>query len=238
MLAKLATDNKALAEKLGPGAQASIDAMSSIPPFILDPLFGAYTKGCAAVAAVRDAGGWAAVGRLYTDPPESTEQLLHPMEKLVTRRDHPVVFTLAPPPKLLAGLVPIDGDVVGEMTMAVYFKVWGDPTPAARVTGWGGDRYAAFDVGGKVVAAWLTTWDAASDATRFADAYEATFAKRFAGEATSSSGGVTRVTHADGTVTALSRKGKDVAIVDGAPAANLAELFAWLGAAKRTQRKG
>ena len=124
--------------------------MGSIPAFILDPLFGAYTKGAAAVAAVRDAGGWDAVGSLYKNPPVSTEQILHPVEKLIIA----IATTRSCSPSLpyrfhdaLAGFSPIDHDVIGEMTMAVYFKNWNDPTPADEVTGWGGDRYAAFEVG-------------------------------------------------------------------------------------------
>ena len=215
--------------------KASIDAMSSIPPFILDPLFGAYTKGSAAVAAVRDAGGWEAVGALYTTAPESTEQLLHPAEKLIARRDHPVVLTFAPLPTLFLGSTPLDTDVVGELTMGVYFKNWGDKAPADEVVGWGGDRYAAFDVAGKVVGVWLTTWDTVKDAARFEHAYDMTLARRFPGDARLP--GQVGVVHTDGTLTTLRRSGKDVAIVDGAPPSGADALFAWLAKSSRTQAK-
>jgi hypothetical protein len=237
-LSKSATDSPGLMSQMGPSVKASIDAMSSIPPFILDPLFGAYTKGAYALAKVRDAGGWDAVGKLYTDPPESTEQLLHPMEKLVTKRDYPVALTFGPLPKLFAGKTPIDTDVVGELTMATYFRTWGDKNGPKEVVGWGGDRYAAFDVDGKVVAAWMTTWDTPDDATRFAQAFEGTFPARFAGEPVAHDHGVVRVTHPDGTVTTLSRAGKDVEILEGAPKAEEPGLLRWLGTTKRQQGAG
>ena len=233
-LAKAATDNPGMVSQMGPSMKASIDAMTTIPPFILDPLFGAYTKGCAAVAAVRDAGGWDAVAKLYADPPESTEQLLHPLEKLVQKRDHPVNLTFPPAPKLLAGLTPLDTDVIGEMTMAVYFKNWGSSHPTREVLGWGGDRYAAYDVGGRVVAVWFTTWDTVEDATRFAKAYDATLRVRFPGEKHASAGSVV---HGDGTVTTFTRTGKDVVIVDGAREADAHGLLNWLAKSTRTQAK-
>jgi hypothetical protein len=235
-LAKAAADNPQLVSQMGPGMKASIDAMSSIPPFILDPLFGAYTKGAAAVAAVHEAGGWDAVGKLYTDPPESTEQLLHPREKLIAHRDHPVVLAFAPPPKVFAGQTPIDTDVIGELTMATYFKTWGNKTPSATVVGWGGDRYAAFVTGDHVVGVWLTTWDTPKDAERFQNAYLATLPARFPTHAVAPRGATLGVTY-DGMVTTTKRSGKDVAIVDGAPAANADELFAWLAKTTRTQAK-
>lgn len=234
-LAKSAAENPAMVSQMGPGMKASMDAMSSIPPLILDPLFSAYTKGCAAVAAVRDAGGWPAVSALYTTPPESTEQLLHPETKLIGKRDRPVAITFAPLPKLFAGQTPLDTDVIGELTMAVYFKNWGDKKPTAEVTGWGGDRYAAYLVGDHVVGVWLTTWDTAEDAERFTKGYDATLAVRFPGEPRWSSKGERGVAHPGGTVTSFVHAGKDVAIVDGAPVASAPALFDWLAKSKRTK---
>jgi len=237
-LARSAAENPALLSQMGAGMRESIEAMKSIPPFILDPLFGAYTKGAAAVAAVRDAGGWEAVSRLYTDPPESTEQLLHPAEKLIGKREHPVELRFPPAPPLLLGRQPpIDTDVVGELTMAVYLKNWGDKAAASEVVGWGGDRYAAFDVDGQVVATWLTVWDTQADATRFARAYEGTLPRRFPGARPATLPGAVGVRHADGTVTVLARSGKDVAIVEGAPPASAARLLDWARASRRTQAK-
>jgi hypothetical protein len=236
-LAKAAADNPELLSQMGPSMKASIDAMSSIPPFILDPLFGAYTKGAAAVAAVRDAGGWDAVGALYTDPPESTEQLLHPREKLIAHRDHPVSLSLPPLSdpafhRALAGLTPIDHDVLGEMTMEVYFKNWGDPHPADEVLGWGGDAYTVYARGDALIGCWLTSWDTMKDAQRFAKAYAATLPTRFPGEhAWVGTGGARGVTHADGSVTALvsgGPGGRDVYIVDGAPSRDADAFLDWM----------
>ena len=241
-LAKSAADSPDMLKEMGPSVKASIDAMSTIPPLILDPLFGAYTKGASAVSTVQQAGGWDAVSKLYTDPPESTEQLLHPMQKYVTKRDHPVELTFAPAPKMFAGLTPIDEDVIGEMTMAVYFRLWGKGLPAkpsSQVTGWGGDRYVAYDVGGRTVTVWLTTWDTVEDATRFAKAYDATLAVRFPGENHVVNAGSNKlratVVHKDVTMLTVAQNGKDVAIIDGAESKESLALLDWPAKATHTQ---
>ena len=201
-VAKMAADNPAVVEQMGPDLKASIEAMKSIPPFILDPLFGAYTKGAAAVAAVQEAGGWDAVGALYTNSPESTEQMLHPKEKLITKRDHPIAITFLPLPKAMASWTELDSDVVGELSMAVYFKNIKDKDPAGEVTGWGGDRYVGYDTGTSVVGCWATTWDTDKDARRFFAAYTSSLPKRFGAKTPWNKNGSTGIAHGDGTVTA------------------------------------
>ena len=228
-VAKAAADNPALVDQMGPSLKASIEAMATIPPFILDPLFGAYTKGAAAVGAVRDAGGWEAVGELYKNPPESTEQMLHPIDKLITKRDHPVTITFAAVPDLLAGWTELDQDVVGELTMGVYFKNIKMDAPASRVTGWGGDRYVAYGKGDKVVGCWMTTWDTEKDARRFYASYLASLPMRFGARPVwTGVAGASGVRHPDGSITAAALSGKDVRIVDGADPSAVVSLFTWL----------
>jgi hypothetical protein len=238
-VAESVAENPELVAQLGPELKASIEAMSAIPPFILDPLFAAYSKGAGAVEAVREAGGWDAVAALYTNAPESTEQVLHPVEKLITKRDPPVAITFAPVPKPLATWTELDQDVLGELLMAVYFENLHDPNPAAQVTGWGGDRYVAYASGEKVVGLWMTTWDTDKDAERFFNAYAGGLRKRFSLKKEwrlSAGGAIERgVRHPDGTVTAAELSGKDVRIIDGADDALAPALFTWL--ARSTKNK-
>ncbi len=228
-LARMAAENPATLEHMGAGMKGSLEAMQAIPPYILDPLFGAYTRGASAVAAVRDAGGWPAVGELYTNPPESTAELLHPVEKLIGRRSRPVELTFA---AALPGLAVIDTDVVGELTMAVYFKNWRDPAPASEVTGWAGDRYAVYRREDETVGCWLTAWDTIADARRFQAAYTASLAVRFPGDALSTHRrGARGVRHADGTVTAVLRPSdveREVRVVDGARMDEVDAYFDWM----------
>lgn len=230
--------------KMGGYIQGSVGTsaptVDALPPVFRDEVVVGPAKGMVAVSAVRDAGGWAAVNKLYENPPESTEQVLHPAQKLVGRRDHPVVLALRAESGILAGLTPVHTDVVGELAMGSYFRTWGDVSAEADAVGWGGDRYAVYAIGGRDVAVWFTTWDTARDAVRFASAYESSMSVRFAGETVGKRVGVPAgafVSHPDGTVTVLARTGKDVLIVDGAPASNAAELLAWLASSTRTQAR-
>ncbi len=55
---------------------------SSIPAYLQENLLIAYLGGMNLVKAAYERGGFAAVNRLYTHPPESMEQVLHP-EKIL-----------------------------------------------------------------------------------------------------------------------------------------------------------
>src|SRR6185369_8255412 len=42
-----------------------------------------------------------------------------------------------------------------------------EPTAATVAGGWGGDRFAVYEKGGKRLLLWLTEWDSEADATEF-----------------------------------------------------------------------
>src|SRR5262249_47418965 len=59
----------------------SVDKLDKIPRYVLVPLLESYTKGALPVAMALRSGGWEAVDALFREPPQSTEQVLHPAEK-------------------------------------------------------------------------------------------------------------------------------------------------------------
>ena len=160
---------------MDPEIKKSIDAMNDIPMTVLVPMIQSYTFGAKLVAAAFDRGGWAAVNELYAHPPESTEQALHPVEKLLARRDRPQRVTLAiSPSKELANLV------LGELQWQIYFDMWVPSARALASEGWGGDRVSVTRrKDGRLVARIATAWDSPSDAQEFATAYEDSLRKRF-----------------------------------------------------------
>lgn len=152
--------------------KASMESVGQLPPAIVGPLLASYMKGAAAVLAAYDQGGWPAVDALYRDPPQSTEQLLHPTTKLFPKRDLPRRITLAK----LSGQE-LTTNTMGELLWSVYFNVWG-VTDASE--GWGGDHYAVVKRSdGTLLAFFATAWDTEQDAKEFAASYEASIAKRF-----------------------------------------------------------
>ena len=65
-----------------------------------------------------------------------------------------------------------DDNVAGALTLRTLFAEYGTPEQGeALMHGWSGDRYLQIDCGGTWELVWLTRWDSAEAAARFAKAY-------------------------------------------------------------------
>jgi len=156
--------------------QKSLDAMDTIPPAIMVPMLDSYMKGALAVLTAFEQGGWAEVATLYANPPQSTEQMLHPATKLYPTRDLPKKVTLPATP----GLTEIYGNTIGELEWRVYFMLWNKAVADKAADGWDGDHWSVRKAAdGSLVGLVVTTWDSPAEATEFATAYEQTIATRF-----------------------------------------------------------
>lgn len=158
-----------------PEIKKSIEAMDSIPLTVLAPAVESYLGGALLVVDAYEKGGWPAVDQLYTHPPESTEQVLHPKQRLLDKRDLPRQVTLP----ALAGYERVGSDVLGELQWSVYFRLWKHEGDGHEEQNWGGDRYAVWRKDGKLTALVATTWDTEYDATVFYHSYVSTLATRF-----------------------------------------------------------
>ena len=162
---------------MDPDIKKSVDAMGDIPLTVLVPMIDSYMQGAKLTAIAFDHGGWKSVNALYTDPPESTEQVLHPATKMYPKRDRPMVVTMpaSKDGKQVAELV------FGELQWQIYFELWAKDQKAIASEGWGGDRTVVTKrADGRMVARTVTAWDTAKDATEFQAAYRASMTKRFA----------------------------------------------------------
>jgi hypothetical protein len=169
--------NSAMMGAMDPDIKKSVEAMDSLPQAVLVPLLDSYTKGALVSLAAYKRGGWKAVDELYKNPPESTEQTLHPDTKLFPTRDHPKQVTV---PKL-EGTQLVD-NVLGELMWQIYFALWTPKAGTAPSEGWGGDHFqVARRADGHDVAEFATVWDTPNDAKEFYDAYVATLPARFKG---------------------------------------------------------
>lgn len=156
-------------------AQAAI--LAEMPAVLKDTLLFPYTSGAALVQSVQATGGWAAVDELYTDPPASTEQILHPAK--YTAREAPI--KVAFPKDLLARLGPGWAfglqDTMGEFQLEVWLESAGKLAKATATTaaqGWGGDRMALVTKGDRAGVVIDTRWDSPADAAEFASAAQST----------------------------------------------------------------
>ncbi len=188
----------------------SMEAMDDIPLVLMLPLLESYTRGALPVLVAYQRGGWAEVAKLYTQPPESTEQVLHPETKLYPTRDLPKVISLPKPP---AGYQMVFAETIGELEWRVYFLLWDKPSAESASAGWDGDRYAVLrGKGGELLTLLATTWDSEADAEEFEAAYRRSLKKRFGGDGTA---------RPEGAPVLVQRRGNEVFLVDGADAERL-----------------
>lgn len=160
-----------LMQRLGvPESTAPIDlgaaglaatTLPGVPAVLRDQLIVPYLAGRDFVRALHEKGGWPAVRKAWTDPPRSTEQILHPAKYLAREEPKRVLATPAPPGGRL-----LQEGVLGE---ALTRTLLGEGSDSAAA-GWGGDLYQVWDVGGRTLVAWRTEWDTAADAREFQEA--------------------------------------------------------------------
>lgn len=205
----------------------AIQSMDQIPPYILHPLIAAYTGGAVFVLNVRQQGGWDAVSAAYTNLPQSSEQVLHP-EKFTGARDNPTPMTL---PEMTylgeSGWRAVDSAVHGEFYLNLLLRNFGSQAGDAMIAaaGWDGDIYQAWRrEDGRVMFALATTWDTEQDAAEFLEAYRSILRTKCGLDADpptepDESGAIVYAS-GDGIddVGRLAQRGREVFIVEGAPA--------------------
>ena len=142
-------------------------------PRIIQETFGwEHAVGIQFVFRLYLEGGLEAVGQAYQNPPESTEQVIHPDKYLAGEK--PVAVELS-------GLAPAlggdwrqrDAGVLGELLIGVYLSTFLNEDQAAEAAeGWGGDRYSLLKDGQqRLLIAMSFSWDTVDDANQFSRAY-------------------------------------------------------------------
>jgi hypothetical protein len=153
-----------------PGAKE----MSAAPAWIRDNLVFSYFQGLSFCVSARRVGGQALLDYAFTtDPPRSSEQILHP-EKWHTKRDDPVGLRFPD----LAGELPgyrkaAEGEM-GELGLRILFRqdLESREQADAAAAGWGGDRFAVYEKRGGRLVVWITEWDTEADAGEFRSALQ------------------------------------------------------------------
>jgi hypothetical protein len=189
-------------------------------------IYAPYSEGPAFVHDIYQRGGWNAVNQLYSQPPETTEQLVHP-ERYPD--DGPV--TVLVPDRSGENWQRYGGaERVGESSL--YAMFWfqrglnrstlseeSDPYSRYNYTaeatdGWAGDRFVTYqngDAGGYV---WKLRWESRADAVEFESAYRAVLVNRL--NATAVEPNVYRVPDSNpfGDAFRVTRDGRTVTIVN------------------------
>ncbi|CAN5849234.1 hypothetical protein BH20CHL2_BH20CHL2_12960 [soil metagenome] len=196
--------------------------LDNAPPLIVETLLFPYDAGYLFVEVIYDDGGWEAVNAAFADPPQSTEQILHP-EKYLVREEPDEVDVADFTPLLGDNWVVFDMNTFGEYQVRVILEQSSisDDQAAEAAAGWGGDTYVVAGTDTEDAIHWVSTWDTDADALQFAQAF-ATYesdrwevAPNYVGNSVmqfESDGVITRITLDGDTVTYL--KATDAATLE------------------------
>jgi hypothetical protein len=178
-----AEELQALVEGEGQDGEVAVNAA---PPIIRETFSFPYTYGLDFVSLLQEEG-WQAVDAAYADPPQSSEQILHP-EKYLSR-DEPEIIALPPLTDTLGtGWRLVEADTLGEFQTSLYLAQQVDQaTTDLASQGWDGDQYAVYARGDGTLLAFATVWDSAKDREEFVSAYTQYAEAKFSQPATRSS---------------------------------------------------
>lgn len=151
-----------------PAAALAGPALPEAPAVVSDQLVKPYLVGLDFARAVWKRGGWEAVRAAWSRPPESTEQVLHPEKYFAREAPRPVDEPDAPRSGRL-----LNEGVLGELLTRTLVE---EPSGEAA-SGWGGDRFRVFDMAGRTLLLWGTSWDSVRDADEFSAALRARLAR-------------------------------------------------------------
>lgn len=148
-------------------------ALQDAPAPIANRLLFPYEYGDEFARFLYDTGSYTALDEAWANPPQSTEQILHP-EKY-TADEGPSLVTLPDlQPVLGTGWTLAEENVLGEYMLGQYLaQQLNESQVDTAVSGWGGDRFAIYtnEAAGTFVMVMHTVWDTVDDSTEFAALY-------------------------------------------------------------------
>lgn len=158
------------------------EEMNALFPRLLTETFiFRYRDGARFVEAVRRSRGMRAVDELFTRPPASSEQILHP-EKYM-QNELPREIQLDEAAFTASGWQSVAATPLGEIGLrGVLLEGVSERDALRAAAGWGGDRAYVFErEGGTPLFVWKTAWDKPADADEFFSAYNTLQRRRHQG---------------------------------------------------------
>ncbi|MFN8671606.1 MAG: hypothetical protein U0457_05895 [Candidatus Sericytochromatia bacterium] len=152
-----------------------------IPEFLMEQMMFPYIDGTAFCEYVYKEKGsnWNKFNEVYKNPPESTEQILHPEKYLA--KEKPVKVRVNPYFLNDWHWELLDYDTVGEFFLRNWMLEYLDEKEVKKATeGWGGDRYAFFSKNNNEnIFVYKSIWDSNRDAVEFFDGIKDTLKLRY-----------------------------------------------------------
>jgi tetratricopeptide (TPR) repeat protein len=149
------------------------------PSVVRETAYFPYAQGVVFAAALVQSGGWEQLNRAFQNPPQTTEQLMHPNVYLAgDAGSAPEVGDLTV--SLGPGWSELIRDSLGELVIRVYLeRELGAEEALMAAEGWGGDTAVLVvdDDSKRHVLAIYINWDSQTDAEEFLSLYD-TFLRR------------------------------------------------------------
>jgi hypothetical protein len=181
------------------------------PGVIRETAWFPYDQGLVFVAALVEQGGWDRLDQAFRDPPQTTEQIMHPDKYLAGEVDR--IPELGDVPGAVgAGWLELRRDVFGELFIRVYLeRELSSEEALMAAEGWAGDRvlFLTSEDGGGYLLVLRTRWDTTGEAQEFFSAY-ATFMQRAGAGRSLGEDAERKQWRTELQVTYLSRQGQEV----------------------------
>ncbi len=138
-------DLPAIDPSLFAGDMSKSPKLQEAPQFLKDSMIFPYFGGLTFSAAILKSGGWNALSAVFTKPPVSTQQIMHP--SLYKSGRAPASVAIPPFQKLLGpDWVKIDENAMGEFGWKEILKQFlGEQAATPLAATWSGDRYALYE---------------------------------------------------------------------------------------------
>lgn len=165
---------------VGVSVMMNQEQLSAAPGYLRRSLTFPYQDGMLFVVRLYGRGGWAAVDAAFANPPQSSEQILHPY--LYPDEMPQIVFLPPLTPVLRGDWQLVEENVLGEFGLREYLDVELTNRQATEAAaGWGGDRYAVYQDGvtGQTILTIVLVWDEQAEQTEFGEFYRQYAEKRF-----------------------------------------------------------
>lgn len=198
---------------------------SDLPELLRQSLVFPYREGCQFVSWGHSTRGWEGVNGLFSSPPLSTSQVLHP-EKYYVRQENPLRLFPWGLFRRMKERAAVE-QTLGEHLIRVLLSSARAGGEAAQLASrWRGDLLLAYQDGENLVTAWISAWNAAKDAVKFFRAYEAVLARhhRLRFESSAGRNDSLQAEFAGGRSMVLQVKGSLVLLLDGMVSAQSVEL--------------
>jgi hypothetical protein len=153
-------------------AAAGTSSLAAAPAVVRHQLLMPYLDGLKFSREILKKRSWKGLNHVFRQPPQSSEQILHPQKYLLQEKPMAVRIGYSPAHWRL-----VHSGVIGEFFLNVLLAKDGEPVTAAA--GWGGDFHALYRHGDAYMLLWEAEWDLPADCERFAAAFRTFLEDRF-----------------------------------------------------------